>query len=60
MFCAKLWEPCGKTCGKNCRKLKISFLNLVARRFQKYGPFEDIAKQEDFKGLLGMIKLYCQ
>ena len=60
MFCAKLWEPCGKTCGKNCRKLKISFLDLVARRFQKYGPFEDIAKQEDFKGLLGMTKLYCQ
>ena len=60
MLCSKLWEPCGKACGKNYRKLAMSFLNLVTHRFQKYGPFEDIAKQEDFKGLPGMTKLYCQ
>ena len=60
MLCAKLWGHCRKTSDKNCRKLEISFLNLVAHRFQKYGPLEDIANPEDFKGLLGMKKLYCQ
>ena len=57
---SKLWEPCGKTGGKNCRKLEISCLNLVTHRFERYGPLEDIAKREDFKGLLRMRKLYCQ
>ena len=43
-----------------CRKFVISLSNLVTHRFKRYGSLGDIPKQESFKGLLGMTKLWCQ
>lgn len=43
-----------------CIQTSDFFSNLLTHRFQRHGPLENIAKQEKFKGLLGMTKLYCQ